>query len=93
MNPINKLINWYFRKNALPYWCIFLFDCATVIFSGILTYWLFNKTDALIENRFNVLCTLLIYTALTWVGFRLFHTYSGIVRYSSFVDLTRVAWG
>jgi FlaA1/EpsC-like NDP-sugar epimerase len=64
-----------------------------MLLSGIFSYWLFNKTNALVEHRFNVLNTLLIYIALSWVGFRLFHTYSGIVRYSSFVDLTKVAWG
>ncbi len=93
MNPFYKIINWYFQKNSLPYWCIFLLDSATVFFSGVFTYWLFNKTNALIDNRFSVINTLAIYTLLTWVGFRMFHTYSGIVRYSSFVDLTRVAWG
>ena len=91
MNLFNKLINWYFRKNSLPYWCIFLIDCVTLFLSGVFTYWLFNKTAVLVENRFNVFYTMLLYVLLAWVGFRLFHTYAGIVRYSSFVDLTRVA--
>lgn len=93
MNPFYKIVSWYFKKNSLPYWCIFLFDCFLMLLSGIFSYWLFNKTNALVEHRFNVLNTLLVYIALSWVGFRLFHTYSGIVRYSSFVDLTKVAWG
>ena len=93
MNPFYKIVSWYFKKNSLPYWCIFLFDCFLMLLSGVFSYWLFNKTTALVEHRFNVLNTLLIYIALSWVGFRLFHTYSGIVRYSSFVDLTKVAWG
>ena len=93
MNPFYKIVSWYFKKNSLPYWCIFLFDCFLMLLSGVFSYWLFNKTNALVEHRFNVLNTLLIYIALSWVGFRLFHTYSGIVRYSSFVDLTKVAWG
>ena len=93
MNPFYKIVSWYFKKNSLPYWCIFLFDCFLMLLSGIFSYWLFNKTNALVEHRFNVLNTLVIYIALSWVGFRLFHTYSGIVRYSSFVDLTKVAWG
>lgn len=93
MNPFYKLVSWYFKKNSLPYWCIFLFDCFLMLLSGVFTYWLFHKTTALVEHRFNVLNTLVIYTVLSWVGFRLFHTYSGIVRYSSFVDLTKVAWG
>lgn len=93
MNPLHRLIHWYFKKDALPYWCIFLFDCAVLFLSGVFTYWLFNKTNALVDNRFNVINTMVVYTALSWVGFRLLHTYSGIVRFSSFVDLLRVAWG
>lgn len=93
MNPFHKLLNWYFRRSSLPYWCIFFIDCATIFFSGIFTYWLFNKTNTLIEHRFDVINTLVIYTAVSWIGFRIFHTYSGILRYSSFVDLTRIVWG
>ena len=36
---------------------------------------------------------MLIYTAFAIIGFRVFRTYSGIVRYSSFVDLMRVGYG
>lgn len=93
MSLFHKLINWYFRKNALPYWCIFFIDCATIFFSGIFTYWLFNKTNILSDNWDNVIYTLLIYTLVSWIGFRMFHTYSGIIRYSSFVDLIRIAYG
>lgn len=38
MNFTNKLINWYFNKKSLPYWCVFLFDCAIVFFSFLLVY-------------------------------------------------------
>ena len=33
---------------------------------------------------------MLIYTVLSWIGMRMFHTYAGILRYSSFVDLVRI---
>lgn len=92
MNPFSKLVNWYFRRNSLPYWCVFLIDCLIVFLSCVFTYWLFNKTTVLVLNRFGVLYTSALYVLLSWVGARLFHTYSGIVRYSSFVDLTRVAY-
>ena len=93
MNPFYKLINWYFKKESLPYWCIFIFDSLIVFLSGVFTYWVFNKTDVLVANRFEVVYTMLIYMMFGWVGFRFFHTYSGIVRFSSFVDLMRVAYG
>ena len=37
-----------------------------------------------------LLRTLVMYALPGFIGARMFHTYSGIVRYSSFVDLTRV---
>ena len=88
-----KLLNKYFGRYALPYWCVFILDSAIVFVSCVMTYWVVNRTGLLMDNRFDVLHTSLIYTALGWIGFRAFHTYSGIVRYSSFNDLMRVAYG
>ena len=92
-NPFDKILNWYFTKNSLPYWSIFLIDCGIVTFSGFMVYWIFNKTDTLYENTFQVLATMVCFTLLSIPGFRIFHTYSGFMRYSSFVDLMRVVYG
>ena len=92
-NPFDKILNWYFTKNSLPYWCIFLIDCGIVTFSGFMVYWIFNKTDTLYENTLQVLATMICFSLLSIPGFRLFHTYSGFMRYSSFVDLMRVVYG
>ncbi len=91
MNIFSRLSNWYFTRSALPYWCILLIDYLTIIFCGYLAYYLFNG-GAQVTNHFwpilRDLCVLLIpYT----IAFRVFHTYSGIFRYSSFVDLGRLA--
>ena len=93
MNPLGKVLSWYFNKNSLPYWCVFLTDSVVVLLSGCFAYWMFNKTAVLVDNRFEVLNTLIIYTFFAMLGFRLFRTYSGVVRFSSFVDLMRVAYG
>ena len=92
-NLFDKILNWYFKKESLPYWCIFILDSIVVFLSGVFTYWVFHKTDILVADRFDVLYTMLIYTVFSWVGFKLFSTYSGIVRFSSFVDLMRVGYG
>ena len=89
----DKLLSWYFTKNSLPYWCIFLLDTLILFLSGVFSYWAFQKTGALIENHVSVLLTALIYTVFGVVFFRLFRTYSGIVRYSSFIDLAHVSNG
>ena len=92
-NPFDKILNWYFTKNSLPYWCIFLIDCAIIICSGLLTYWIFNDANTLYENTLQVLNTLACFVLLSIPGFRIFHTYSGFMRYASFVDLMRVVYG
>ena len=92
-SPIDKLLNWYFNKNSLPYWCILLIDCAIIMFSGVLTFWIFNNLEEVFAHALQLVNTLLIFVLLSIPGFRLFHTYSGFMRYSSFVDLMRVAYG
>ena len=91
-NPLDKILNWYFTKNSLPYWSILLIDCTIVMFSGVLTYWIFNDAVTLFDNTLQVINTMLIFVLLSIPGFRIFHTYSGFMRYSSFVDLMRVAY-
>ena len=92
-NPFDKVLNWYFTKNSLPYWCIFLIDCLIVFFSGFLVYWIFNNAETLFEHTLQVVNTMLCFIVLSIPGFRLFHTYSGFMRYSSFSDLMRVVDG
>ena len=92
-NPFDKLLNWYFSKNSLPYWCILLIDCAIVIISGYLVYFIFHNALAVMEHAVPLLLSTLGMVFLSIIGFRLFHTYSGFMRYSRFGDLMRVAYG
>ena len=92
-NPFDKILNWYFTKNSLPYWSIFLIDCFIVIVSGVVSYLVFHDIPTLYENTWKVLNTVNCYVLLSIPGFRIFHTYSGFMRYSSFVDLMRVVYG
>ena len=92
-NPFDKILNWYFTKNSLPYWSILMIDCFIIIFSGLVTYWIFNSASIVQENGFRVMNTLICFVLLSLPGFKLFHTYSGFMRFSSFVDLMRVVYG
>ena len=87
MNFIKKVVNWYFRKNSLPYWCIFILDGFILLLSGFVGFWMFSGMDMLLERLDGVFLSLMIYVLISFIGTRVFHTYSGIVRYSSFVDL------
>ena len=92
MNHIlTKLANWYFTRDAMPYWIVFLFDCLVIILSNLVVYTLTHGGFATSLAFRQLLPTLLIYLIPYIIGFRLFHTYSGIVRYSSFADLYRIA--
>lgn len=91
--PFDKVLNWYFSKNSLPYWCIFLIDCAIVMASGALVYLVFHSISNAFDNTFKIFATMSAIALLSIPGFRLFHTYSGFMRFSSFVDLMRVAYG
>ena len=91
-NWIRKLSRWYFSKRVLPYWCILLGDAFIVFVSCIFTYWVNNRTGLTFENRNILLITAALYSALSWVGAKLFRTYSGVVRYSSFIDLIKLAY-
>lgn len=92
VNPFKKLMNWYFSKKALPYWCILILDFLILMFAGILTYWIFIYRRKVGFDQSMLLQTLFMYALPSIIGARMFHTYSGIIRYSSFVDLTRVAY-
>ena len=89
---IKRTIRWYFTKNALPYWCMLLVDSCILVASGLLIYWVLHRTLGIFENRIEVLYSLLLYMLVSWIGARLFHTYQGVIRYSSFVDLIHLAY-
>ena len=92
MNPTIRIVKWYFSKKALPYWCLFIFDMLIVMLSALGVYWVFNRTSEMYSERFVVLYTSLAYSVLSGIGAHLFRTYTGVLRYSSFVDLMRVAY-
>lgn len=92
MRILYKLSHWYFTKKALPYWCILLIDCGVVFMAYIFIYQQLNSGTLLLANFYQVCTTILTYTIFYGVAFKCFHTYSGILRYSSFIDLQRIAY-
>lgn len=92
MQFFHKLINWYFNKKSLPYWCVLLFDCAIVFFSFLLVYQQTYGGAKTLSVLWQLCSMCAIYAIFYAVGFKMFHTYDGILRYSSFVDLQRVGF-
>lgn len=91
MNLFKNIINWYFTKRALPYWAVLMLDVLICYISCIFTFWLFYRGAVTLGNIAILNRTIVVYLLFNLVGFRVFHTYSGVIRYSSFVDLQRVA--
>ena len=91
MNLLHRISNWYFTQKALPYWCILVLDCILVAFSGYIGYCINLGWDTFADSLVPITLALLISMVPFVISFRLLHTYSGILRYSSFVDLQRVA--
>ncbi len=87
---LNKISNWYFSKNALPYWVVLAIDCIIVLFSGIIAILITYGGHFFRINLWPISLGLLLTLIFFVISFRLFKTYSGIIRYSSFVDLQRV---
>lgn len=90
MKFFNKLSKWYFTKKSLPYWCIFLIDCSVVFLSYMFIYQQLNSGIKTLGVLPNLSILIGCFTFFHAIGFRLFHTYDGILRYSSFIDLQRV---
>ncbi len=92
MKLFGKLINWYFKKNSLPYWCVIILDCLIVYGSAFVVYWTLHNGSQTQLHFYSISYVMLLYLTISIITFRLFHTYAGVIRYSSFVDLLRVAY-
>lgn len=90
MKFFNRLSNWYFSKKSLPYWCIFWIDCAVIFISYLFIYQQINSGAKALSILGQLSMLFAIFTLFHAIGFRIFHTYDGILRYSSFIDLQRV---
>ena len=92
MKSFRNILGWYFSKKSLPYWLVLMMDSLIIMASAIFVYWLFHGGYVTLVHFTGLMRSLGIYLLISIVSFRIFHTYSGIVRYSSFVDLERVGY-
>lgn len=90
MNFFKKVTNWYFSKAALPYWSILILDCMFVVFAGFLAYTVHHGSIHTLKVLWPLSVTMCVFLATFLISFKLFHTYNGIIRYSSFSDLLRI---
>ncbi len=91
-SPVTRLLSWYFSRRAIPYWSVVLVDSLIVVCATLFILILGNGLLHTLNYGGTLWVILLVYWVAYLVGFRLFHTYSSIVRYSSFVDLQRLLY-
>lgn len=77
-----------FDLNYLPRWCVLLMDCTLCAIAYFLSYWIgsgvfrYDSTYELLPLGYQFLILICVQIFF----FYIFHTYSGILRYSTFVD-------
>ena len=87
---LSKFTEWYFSKKSLPYWGVLLLDSVIVLFSAYLGAYVEVRGLEFLQSFDKVSLIAVLCVLLYMVAFRFFHTYAGIVRYTSFIDLHNV---
>ena len=90
MSIYKDLVNWYFAKRSLPYWSIVFIDVLLCFIATIFVLWLFSSASWILGNLPVVLHTVGLLLLIDIIMFKVFHTYTGVIRFSSFVDLKRI---
>ena len=89
-NTFFTLTDWYFSHKTLPHWTVLLIDCVIVFISYLSTFLFYAGRSYALEAGWQFVITLIVFLMIHVVFFRIFRTYSGIIRYSSFADLKNV---
>lgn len=89
---LRTTFSWYFSRKALPYWCIMLMDCLIIIFAGLVSTYACLGGNVLAGNFWEYIRGLLYVQPLFIIGMRIFHTYNGILRYSTIADLIKLVY-
>lgn len=92
MTVLNQIADWYFSKGTLPRWGVAILDTLLCVMSGLFVILIFRNASWMPINATTALRTICGITIVDIVMFKIFHTYSGVIRYSSFTDLKRVSY-
>lgn len=92
MSLVRKLSEWYFSRKALPYMCILAMDCVIVIISSFAVFYLQHGAMSTVQHFWPVSRGLAVSILVFIILFSSLHTFRGVMRYSSFIDLHRLAF-
>lgn len=85
-----KFIQRYLSTKVLPIWTILLIDVFIIILSSILAYILRYDLRSLFLESSNIDKAIFGAVIVNLIFFRVFRTYSNVLRFSSFVDIMRI---
>lgn len=78
------------KLGYLPRWVILFLDMFIVLFSGVITYFLFQGLKLNYIPPYYLLFGFIVYLSINLFSFWLFRTYSGIIRHSSYIDSVKL---
>lgn len=84
------LFHRYLSAKVLPIWTILLFDVFIIVISCILAYALRYDFGSAFGESSPLVKTILWAVFINLIFFRVFRTYSNVLRFSSFVDIMRI---
>ena len=80
----------YLSAKVLPIWTILLIDVFIIVISSMLAYALRYDFRSIFFESSTIDKTILWMVAVNLIFFRVFRTYSNVLRFSSFVDIMRI---
>jgi len=85
-----KLWNSVHSLGYLPRWIILVIDLFVIAITGLISYILIHRTGVLYVKKDVYIISIPVYLIISLVTFRVFRTYSGIIRHSSYIDAVKI---
>lgn len=85
-----KLWNSMHSLGYLPRWIILVIDLIVIAITGLVSYILIHRTGVLYVKKDVYIISIPLYLLISLITFRVFRTYSGIIRHSSYIDAVKI---
>ena len=86
----HKIFHRYLSAKVLPIWTILLIDVLIIVVSSLLAYALRYDSRSIFLESSTIDKTIVWTVIVNLVFFRVFRTYSNVLRFSSFIDIMRI---
>ena len=86
----HKIFHRYLSAKVLPIWTILLIDVLIIVVSSLLAYALRYDFRSIFLESSTIDKTIVCTVVVNLVFFRIFRTYSNVLRFSSFIDIMRI---